>query len=92
MSLTRKVRMARELAKVIHYVHTLAFLHKNVRPESVLCFEEPCGSRNHQFLVGFDAFRAAEAETMMVGDMSWEKLVYRNPLRQGHDPVELYRM
>ncbi|KAI1125458.1 hypothetical protein F5Y10DRAFT_247038 [Nemania abortiva] len=99
ISLSRKMRMARELAKAVNYVHTFAFVHKNVRPESVLCFEgDPnasspnSSSRSHAFLVGFDAFRAAAAETIMAGDMRWDRNVYRHPLRQGDDPAEKYRM
>ncbi|GAW14613.1 hypothetical protein EKO27_g11180 [Xylaria grammica] len=99
ISLSRKVRIARELAKAVNYVHTFAFVHKNVRPESVLCFEEDYGAanqrpagRSHAFLVGFDAFRAAAAETIMAGDMRWDRNVYRHPLRQGDDPAEKYQM
>jgi hypothetical protein len=99
ISLSRKVRIARELAKAVNYVHTFAFVHKNVRPESVLCFEEDSqvltpspSSSSRAFLVGFDAFRAANAETIMAGDMRWDRNVYRHPLRQGDDPAEKYRM
>ncbi|KAK3956846.1 hypothetical protein QBC32DRAFT_329736 [Pseudoneurospora amorphoporcata] len=92
ISLSRKMRIARELAKAIHYVHTFAFVHKNVRPESILCFEDDGASRSHAFLVGFDAFRAAGGGTAMTGDMTWERNVYRHPLRQGLDPAERYRM
>ncbi|KAL3470171.1 hypothetical protein BJX99DRAFT_264491 [Aspergillus californicus] len=92
ISLSRKVRIARELAKAVNYVHTFDFVHKNVRPESVLCFEDPSGLRSNVFLVGFDAFRTAGAGTMMAGDMSWERNVYRHPLRQGDDPADRYRM
>ncbi|KAL2833896.1 hypothetical protein BDW59DRAFT_138255 [Aspergillus cavernicola] len=92
ISLSQKMRIARELAKAVNYVHTFAFVHKNIRPESVLCFEDPDGSRSNVFLVGFDAFRAADAGTMMAGDMSWDRNVYRHPLRQGDDPADRYRM
>ncbi|KAI1111774.1 hypothetical protein F5Y14DRAFT_300413 [Nemania sp. NC0429] len=99
ISLSRKVQISRELAKAVNYVHTFAFVHKNVRPESVLCLEEsnrasaPSSPRSsHAFLVGFDAFRANAAETIMAGDMRWDRNVYRHPLRQGSDPTEKYRM
>ncbi|KAK1780338.1 hypothetical protein QBC45DRAFT_323854 [Copromyces sp. CBS 386.78] len=92
VSLSRKMRIARELAKAVHYVHTFAFVHKNVRPESILCYEDGRASRSHAFLVGFDAFRAADGGTVMTGDMSWERNVYRHPFRQGFDPAERYRM
>ncbi|KAL5341930.1 hypothetical protein BJX70DRAFT_386392 [Aspergillus crustosus] len=94
ISLSRKVHMARELSKAVHYVHTLAFVHKNIRPESVLCFEDPDGitSRCHAFLVGFDAFRAVDAGTLMGGDMSWARNVYLHPTRQGINPSQKYNM
>ncbi|KAI0401988.1 hypothetical protein F4802DRAFT_392145 [Xylaria palmicola] len=99
ISLSRKMHIARELAKAVNYVHTFGFVHKNVRPESVLYFEEDHGAANpspaghgNAFLVGFDAFRAAAAETIMAGDMHWDRNVYRHPLRQGNDPAEKYHM
>ncbi|CAG8372985.1 unnamed protein product [Penicillium salamii] len=92
MSLSWKILMARELAKAVNYVHTFAFVHKNIRPESVLCFEDPRGAHSHAFLVGFDAFRATDAGTVMGGDMSWDRNVYRHPNRQGMDPSEKYTM
>ncbi|KAI1293232.1 hypothetical protein F5Y03DRAFT_333675 [Xylaria venustula] len=101
ISLSRKIRIARELAKAVSYVHTFAFVHKNIRPESVLCFEEeqdliasPSRRRINScaFLVGFDAFRAADAGTLMIGDMRWDRNVYRHPLRQGDDPAAKHTM
>lgn len=92
ISLSRKMRIARELAKAIHYVHIFAFVHKNVRPESILCFEDSAALRSHAFLVGFDAFRSASGGTMMSGDISWGRNVYRHPSRQGFDPKAKYRM
>ncbi|KAJ5715233.1 uncharacterized protein N7483_012414 [Penicillium malachiteum] len=90
ISLSQKIRIARELVKAVNYVHTFDFVHKNIRPESVLCFEDT--SRSHAFLVGFDAFRAASSDTMMGGDMSWDRNVYRHPSSQGRDPTERYCM
>ncbi|CAI7575021.1 unnamed protein product [Penicillium discolor] len=92
MSLSWKMLMARELGKAVNYVHTFAFVHKNIRPESVLCFEDPRGVNSHAFLVGFDAFRATDAGTVMGGDMTWDRNVYRHPDRQGMDPSEKYTM
>lgn len=92
MSLSWKMLIACELAKAVNYVHTFAFVHKNIRPESVLCFEDPRGAQSHAFLVGFDAFRASAAGTVMGGDISWDRNVYRHPNRQGMDPSEKYTM
>lgn len=92
MSLTRRVRIAKELAKSISYVHTFNFVHKNISPESVLLFEDLSSSRSATFLVGFDDFRSADGGTALIGDVSWEKNVYRHPSRQGEFPDEAYRM
>ncbi|EAU29950.1 predicted protein [Aspergillus terreus NIH2624] len=92
ISLSRKINISRELGKAVNYVHTFAFVHKNIRPESVLCFEMPQSKYNHSVLVGFDAFRAADAGTLMEGDMTWARNVYRHPNRQGTDPSEKYNM
>lgn len=92
MSLSRKVHLARELSKAVNYVHTFTFVHKNVRPESILCFEDHKATHNHAFLVGFDAFRAADAGTLMGGDMTWSRNIYRHPRRQGLDPADKYSM
>jgi hypothetical protein len=116
MSLSRKVRLARDLARSVSFVHALSFVHKNIRPESVLCFESTtpssssspgpisstgatlagsdreCEPRSRTFLVGFDAFRAADGQTLYNGDMSWDRNVYRHPLRQGEFPADKYSM
>ncbi|KAL1595987.1 hypothetical protein SLS60_009678 [Paraconiothyrium brasiliense] len=92
ISLSRKFRMARELAKSVSSVHMFNFVHKNIRPECILCFERPEASQSRAFLVGFDGFRSADGGTNLVGDMDWDKNVYRHPLRQGNHPKEAYRM
>ncbi|KAK3939497.1 hypothetical protein QBC46DRAFT_387699 [Diplogelasinospora grovesii] len=92
ISLTRKMRIARELAKSVSYVHTFNFVHKNVRPESIVYFENPQATHAHTCLVGFDAFRAADGGTLMHGDMLWERNVYRHPRRQGDNPLDKYKM
>ncbi|KAF2791277.1 hypothetical protein K505DRAFT_419250 [Melanomma pulvis-pyrius CBS 109.77] len=92
ISLSQKFRMARELARSISSVHTFNFVHKNIRPESVLCFENVESSQSRAFLVGFDCFRSADGGTNLLGDMDWDKNVYRHPLRQGNHPAESYRI
>lgn len=92
ISLSRKFEIARELAKSVGYVHTFNFVHKNIRPESTLCFEDTKSSRNNTFLVGFDSFRSTDADTVLIGDVAWDRNIYRHPLRQGAHPVEEYKM
>lgn len=38
LTLTERVQLAKQLAKSVGFVHTLGFVHKNVRPETVLGF------------------------------------------------------
>jgi hypothetical protein len=92
ISLSRKIRIARELTKSVSSVHIFNFVHKNIRPESILCFEDTESSQSNTFLVGFDGFRSADGGTNLVGDMAWGRNVYRHPLRQGEHPAEAYKM
>lgn len=92
MSLNRRLRIAKEVVKGISYVHTFNFVHKNVRPESVLLFEDTTSSRCSTFLVGFEGFRCADGPSAMLGDVDWHKNLYRHPSRQGEHPREYYKM
>ncbi|MBE3050482.1 hypothetical protein IMZ48_49905 [Candidatus Bathyarchaeota archaeon] len=67
VSLSRKVRRA---PRSTSCVHALSFVHKNMRPESVLCLEDAGSGRSHAFLVGIDAIRAAGAGIVVAGDIS----------------------
>lgn len=90
-SLSRRVLIAKELAKSVSYVHNLNFVHKHICPETILLFED-LRSRFSTFLVGFDNFRAADGGTNFTGDATWERNLYRHPSRQGEFPEEAYKM
>ncbi|KAK4232770.1 hypothetical protein C8A03DRAFT_20007 [Achaetomium macrosporum] len=104
LSLSRRVRLAQELATSVSYVHTFNFVHKNIRPESVLLFDGDTGSaqlggssvvatnRRSSFLIGFESFRSAGRGTSFMGDQDWEHNIYRHPERMGEFPAEAYRM
>lgn len=93
VSLTQRARIAKELAKSVCHVHTFAFVHKNIRPESILCFEENDTTGDCvTVLVGFDSFRAAAGSTLRAGDSEWERNLYRHPSRQGTMPAERFEM
>lgn len=91
-SVTRRVRMAQELAKSVSYVHTFKFVHKNINPESVLLLEDIESSHSATFLVGFDHFRSAGGATSLQGDGAWYRDIYRHPTRQGEYPEDSYRL
>lgn len=58
LSLSRRVRIAQELAKSVSHVHTFNFVHKNIRPESILIVDHAGADADSSrwcstFLVGF---------------------------------------
>ncbi|KAH6669008.1 hypothetical protein B0J14DRAFT_599802 [Halenospora varia] len=91
-SLSHRVQLAKQLAKSVSYVHTLGFVHKNVRPDTVIIFEDNNSAIGSAFLTGFDNVRMADGRTRLSGDSVWEKNLYRHPQRQGLTPEESYIM
>ncbi|KAK7414263.1 hypothetical protein QQX98_006860 [Neonectria punicea] len=91
-SLSQRFEIAQELAKSVSYVHTFGFVHKNIRPESILSFVAPETSARSVFLVGFENFRRDEGNTQRRGDDVPERNLYRHPIRQGPNPQDDYLM
>ncbi|UKZ96455.1 uncharacterized protein TrAFT101_011244 [Trichoderma asperellum] len=98
-SLSARFDLARQLVKAVSYVHLYEFVHKNIRPETILILrKENHGSVNAgecdetAMLVGFDVLRDAEGKTNRLGDDDWEKNLYRHPHRQGKTPETDYNM
>jgi hypothetical protein len=73
-------------------VHSADFVHKNVRPETIVVFEDSKDPLPVLYLVGFERFRPRTAGTTLIGDMVWERNIYRFPLRQGLRPEQEYEM
>ena len=92
LTLTDRFELAKQMAKSISYVHTLGFVHKNVRPETVLGFQTNEPGFVLFFLVGFESMRMADGRTLRSGDSTWEKNLYRHPNRQGLNPKDIYTM
>jgi hypothetical protein len=93
IALSDKFDIARQMATAISYVHTFGFVHKNIRPETIITFAEPGTSSSPvAFLVGFGSFRKDEGRTYRIGDDKWEKDLYRHPSRQGSNPSDEYIM
>lgn len=92
-SLNEKLDIAQCLANSVLYVHTANYVHKNIRPDTIVVFETDDEARpSVSFLVGFENFRPAEGQTWLLGDLLWEKDLYRHPQRQGARPQEHYVM
>jgi hypothetical protein len=91
-SLSERLRVAQQLTRAVCYVHALDFVHKNIRPESVLAFEQNRTALGSVYLVGFEMFRRDDGSTRLSGDSNWEKNVYRHPERQGDHPETAHLM
>lgn len=92
ISLTDRFRIAQQLAQSVSYVHTYGFVHKSIRPDTVLIFEDSKSQLAASFLLGFERFRTVSGRTLRAGDCVWEKDLYRHPRRQGLKPEDEYTM
>lgn len=91
-SLTDRFAFARQIANAISFVHTLGFVHKNVRPENFIEFDSSTSSLGTLYLIGYEHIRTADGRTYRQGDSAWTKDLYRHPDRQGVAPSEDYCM
>jgi hypothetical protein len=91
-SLSQRVSIAKELTKSISYMHTFDFVHKNIRPETILLFDDTEVKRKLTFLVGFEGFRPVDGATAQRGDAELHRDLYRHPSRQGDSPAQRYGM
>ncbi|KAB5536636.1 hypothetical protein GE09DRAFT_334561 [Coniochaeta sp. 2T2.1] len=86
-SLSDRLEMAKQLAKVVYYVHLYGFVHKSIWPETILSLGK--ASENSLYstvcLVGFQVLRTADGRTYSMSDLRWEKNLYRHPQRQGNE-------
>jgi hypothetical protein len=92
LSLSARFKVAQQLATSVSFIHTYGFVHKSIRPETILVFESQKSPLAASFLLGFEKFRMAEGRTMRFGDCVWYKDFYRHPRRQGLKPEEDYTM
>lgn len=91
-SLSDRFKLANELAKAVHSVHLFGFVHKNIRPETILLLGSDESSIGSAFLIGFDSFRMASGRTLRKGEASWERCLYQHPDRIGSISSEDYIM
>jgi hypothetical protein len=89
--LDERFAIAQHLAKAVMFVHSAGFVHKNIRPETVLVLRDE-QQNPHAVLTGFRDFRLDQGKTLLRGDNNWEANLYRHPTRQGVQPEEDYVM
>jgi hypothetical protein len=94
--LNERVRLARQLARSVLFVHTTGFVHKSIRPETIIVFAETNGNASSKigqsFLTGFERFRRDGGPSDLLEDLDWAKNLYRHPQRQGMWPEDLFKM
>ncbi|KAF8417353.1 HET-s/LopB domain protein [Tirmania nivea] len=92
------LNFAKQLARAVMFVHTTNFVHKNLRPETIIVFQDRETSSHSTcilgvpFLVGFQNVRPAAGVTYLCEDGEWQKNLYRHPTRQGTLPEDTYQM
>lgn len=91
-SLDVKFHMAKSLAKAVASLHAADFVHKNIRPETIIVFEDMDKERSIPYLVGFEDLRPSDAHSSLISDKLWERNLYRHPTRQGLHPQQNYVM
>ncbi|KAF2103107.1 hypothetical protein NA57DRAFT_31853, partial [Rhizodiscina lignyota] len=91
-SLSDRFRIATQLARAICSFHTFGFVHKSIRPENILLFQDEDSILGSAFLLGFEKIRLEAGQTRLTGDDAWEKNLYRHPQRQGVKLQEPYVM
>jgi serine/threonine protein kinase len=91
-SLNERIDLAKILASSVVYVHSSRFVHKNIRPETIVVFDNNTSPIGAVFLIGFENFRPEGGQTFLASDSLWEKDLYRHPTRQGLRPQEEYIM
>ncbi|KAF4919596.1 Raf-like protein serine/threonine-protein kinase [Colletotrichum viniferum] len=95
-SLNRILDIAKQLARAVSFIHTFDFVHKNIRPETIIILPDhgsdpPC-EFGSAYLLGFDSFRNVNFHTLKIGDDAWERNLYRHPTRQGIQAQQPYIM
>ncbi|KAK6353612.1 hypothetical protein TWF696_005575 [Orbilia brochopaga] len=89
-SLSRRLKIAKDLARSINYLHMFGYVHKNIRPANIIVFKDQESDMGTAFLVGFEDVRPEDGRSQTGGDDDLEKNIYRHPSRQGIQPRSYY--
>ncbi|KAL7762916.1 hypothetical protein ACKLNR_006274 [Fusarium oxysporum f. sp. zingiberi] len=88
-SLTKRLKVARQLVTAVYYVHLYDFVHKNITPETILTLERPGGDSDELVicLIGFQLFRYIGGATN-TSQVDPKDIVYQHPSRMGSQKVK----
>ena len=94
--LNHRLRFCCDLAQAVLYVHLVGWVHKSIRPDNILVFQEhgeaelaATAARRRfpyalasPYLAGFEYARNAKALSDRKSDAEWRVNIYRHPKRQ----------
>ena len=69
--LDQRLGLAKQLTNSILFLHTAGFVHKNIRPETILIFNGDAQKLGTSFLMGFEESRPDGGQTFRRGNDSW---------------------
>lgn len=70
--LDERLALAKKLTSSVLFVHTVSFVHKNIRPETIIVFKDDNSEIGSPFLAGFEKFRLEDGNTYLAGDDAWD--------------------
>jgi hypothetical protein len=70
--LDERLELAKKVTSSILFLHTVQFVHKNIRPETIIIFENEHSEIGAPFLAGFEQFRLEDGFTFLSGDDLWQ--------------------
>lgn len=82
--LDERIELAKRLVSSVLFVHTIRFVHKNIRPETIIVFGNDNAKIGAPFLAGFEQFRLESGITYRLGDGKWE----HNLCMYGHNILQ----
>lgn len=95
--LNHRIRLANRIATAVLYVHSGYFVHKRIKPESIIIFDNDASSTfpvsiGQPFLTGFIHSRLDTGATNLEGDHAPEDCIYQHPERWGIRAEHKYSM
>jgi len=80
--LDERLELAKKLASSVLFVHTVQFVHKNIRPETIIVFRNEDSDIGAPYLAGFEKFRIEDGNTYLAGDNIWDHNLCKNPFSE----------
>ena len=85
-----RVQLGKKLTQAVCHVHGLKFVHKNIRPRSILLVGSPSsiGASQVPFLLKWTSARKFDSVSAHLGEHLWQQAIYQHPDRQSRYAME----